>query len=132
MRDISNIRDLVEEINNLATNKGWRENYAISDQSGAWFTAYIALVHSEVSDALEAYREGVWSDSKIVDMSKYGGSKTDITDRPIGVGPELANAIVRIFDMAGIWHIDIMYEIERVLEYLRKRPYEPCPKIGVS
>ncbi len=127
MRDIS---VLIGEINDIATAKGWRDNDAEKDGSGAWFAAYIALVHSEVSDALEAYREGVWSDTKKVNMARYGGRKDDIADRPVGVGPELANAIVRILDMVGIWGVDIEYELDRVLTYLRQRPYEPCPKLG--
>jgi NTP pyrophosphatase (non-canonical NTP hydrolase) len=127
---VRDIQALIGEINDIATAKGWRENDASKDQSGAWFAAYIALVHSEVSDALEAYREGIWSGSKKVNMAKYGGSRSDMVDRPVGVGPELANAIVRILDMADIWCIDIEYELDRVFEYLRQRPYEPCPKLG--
>jgi hypothetical protein len=127
---MSDIKTLIAEINNIATDKGWRENEAGKDQSGAWFAAYIALVHSEVTAALEAHREGIWSDTKEVSMARYGGSESDTADRPVGVGPKLADAIVRILDMVDIWGIDIEYELNRVFTYLRQRPYEPSPKIG--
>jgi hypothetical protein len=42
----------------------------------------------------------------------------------MGVGPELADAIIRILDMVDIWDVDIEYELARVLDYGWTRPYQ--------
>lgn len=111
---MTQISDLVDEICNLNIEKGWREN-ATGAQEGYEFPAYIALAHTELSEALEAYRDKVWS-SEVDD--NHGGAK------PVGVGPELADVIIRIFDMCGIWDIDIEAELARVIAYGWTRPYQ--------
>lgn len=61
------------------------EDHGFHD-SGRTFAEAIALVHSELSEALEAHRKGepyVWMNG----------------DKPDGVGVELADAIIRIFDL---------------------------------
>lgn len=110
---------LVKEIAELCTAKGWREDIADGTiKNGYVFGAYIALGHSELTEALEARRDGVWSDTRpiIKDWEKVG--------KPIGVGPELADTIIRVLDMCDIWGIDINHEIERVLAYGWTRPYK--------
>lgn len=109
--DYQSIPDLIVEIRALTTSKGWREQGADGDSTGPWFAAYCALAHSEISEALEAYRDKVWSD-----IREDG--------KPIGVGPELADTLIRILDMADIWHIDIVAETKRVLEFGWTRPYK--------
>jgi NTP pyrophosphatase (non-canonical NTP hydrolase) len=100
---------LITEIRNLCINKGWRTT-ASGSKEGHEFPAYIALLHSEASEALEAYRDKDWS-------------STREDGKPLGVGPELADVIIRVLDMCDIWEIDINYEINRVLEYGWTRPY---------
>jgi NTP pyrophosphatase (non-canonical NTP hydrolase) len=99
----------------LNTEKGWREKFAgdtKAPRTGPMFAAYIALAHSELSEALDAYRDKIWS-------------VTDIeTGKPEGVGPELADALIRILDMCDIWEIDIIAELERVIAYGHTRPYQ--------
>lgn len=100
------IHSLTYEIRSLTTAKGWREKGADDSLTGPWFAAYCALAHSEISEALEAYRDKKWSDTRE-------------DGKPIGVGPELADALIRILDMADIWHIDLPYELNRVIDYGR-------------
>jgi len=64
----------------------------------------LALVHSEISEALEAYRKR-------------------ITDGPNNFGEELADAVIRVFDMAEGLGIDIEAEILRKHEYNKTREY---------
>jgi hypothetical protein len=96
------------EVRALCTEKGWRNH----DQDHRYaFPAYIALAHSELSEALDAYRDKQWSDTR--DDGK-----------PVGVGPELADTVIRLIDMADIWGIDLDAEIQRVLCYGWTRPFQ--------
>jgi NTP pyrophosphatase (non-canonical NTP hydrolase) len=123
--DTNRLDELILEIRNLTVSKGWRDNGAEGDRTGPWFAAYIALLHSEASEALEAYRDKIWSDSKKVQTRKAGGKiLVREVDKPIGVGPELADVLIRVLDMCDIWDIDIQYELKRVLEFGWTRPYQ--------
>jgi NTP pyrophosphatase (non-canonical NTP hydrolase) len=97
-------------VNALTTAKGWRVS-AHGDTDGYEFAAYVALLHSEASEALEAYRIKEWSETRA-------------DGKPLGVGPELADVFIRLVDMADIWNINLDYEIERVLAYGWTRPYQ--------
>jgi hypothetical protein len=101
--------DLIMRVRELCIAKGWR-NSTSGQTEGTEFAAYVALGHSEFSEALEAYRDKAWSETRE-------------DGKPVGVGPELADTIIRVLDMCDIWHIDINYEIERVLTYGWTRPY---------
>lgn len=94
------IIELVREAHQNAVRKGWWEE----ERS---FGEIIALVHSEVSEALEDYRKGnnpanLWYDRRLPD----GGIQTVLkmeysTDKPCGIPSELADICIRIFDIAG-------------------------------
>ena len=66
----------------------------------------IALVHSELSEALEAHRKDLMDD-------KLPHRK--------GIEVELADAVIRIYDMAGGLGLDLGGAIVEKLEYNRKR-----------
>src|SRR6266496_3376347 len=113
---------LIEEIRRLCTAKGWRENIPDHPRSmqspgaGYVFAAYIALAHSELTEALEAYRDKCWSETRELREGETLG-------KPIGIGPELADALIRILDMCDIWDINIEYELRRKIAYGWTRPY---------
>ena len=126
MVNTDSIRELTEEIRKLNKDKGWRKfDMKGAPREGPWFAAYIALIQSEASEALEAYRDKIWSGTKKVQTRKYGGKMVVAeVDKPIGVGPELADVLIRILDTADIWDIDLVYEVNRVIEYGWTRPYQ--------
>jgi NTP pyrophosphatase (non-canonical NTP hydrolase) len=66
----------------------------------------IALIHSELSEALEADRKGKMDDH--------------LPHRK-GLEVELADAVIRIFDMAGALHLDLGGAIVEKLVYNSKR-----------
>ena len=75
-----------------------KEAHAIAKEHGWWdeersFGDLIALVHSELSEALEAYREKhIWTDWRQLHTYPNG--------RPRGVASELADVVIRVADMA--------------------------------
>lgn len=88
------LEDKVREINEK---NGWFEK----DRT---FGEDIALLHSEVSEALEAYRDGDW-----------GSTRED--GKPEGVDSELADVLIRLLDMTHRYSIDIEEVTLRKLEY---------------
>lgn len=122
---------LTDEVRRLCTEKGWRTE-ASGAREGHEFGAYVALLHSEASEALEAYRDKCWSETcetttdQLRVLTKHHpqcSGKPHDHPKPVGVGPELADAFIRILDMADIWKIDLLAETRRVLDYGWTRPY---------
>jgi NTP pyrophosphatase (non-canonical NTP hydrolase) len=112
VREVRSLPGLIREIRELNVAKGWRDHFdAPAPRTGPWFAAYCALASSEVSEALDAYRDKNWS-------------STREDGKPLGVGPELADALIRILDMADIWEVDLGYELNRVLDFGWTRPYQ--------
>ena len=114
--------ELINQVRELNIAKGWRSGPgAEGPTEGPWFPAYLSLIHSEVTEALEAYRDKVWSSTRKV---LAGNGHISEVDKPVGVGPELADVIIRVVDTADIWDIDLNREISRVLTYGWTRPYQ--------
>ena len=75
------------------------------------FAESIALIHSEASEALEEDRAG-------------GLNKLYFRNdgKPMGIGPELADIIIRVGHTAALQGIDIEDMVRRVQTFNRTRP----------
>jgi hypothetical protein len=74
----------------------------------------LCLIHSEVSEALECYRDGAMVTSINVD---------DKPGKPEGFASELADIAIRLFDTAEECGVDLEHEIEIKHQYNVTRPH---------
>lgn len=117
-----NLNDFAKEVHQNAVDHGFWEKEPS-------FGEIIALCHSELSEALEAYRkkmplvyfidETADTDGSIEkDMSRYNGQKLE------GIATEMIDCILRILDWCGANSIDVENLLCLKHEYNKTRPYK--------
>lgn len=135
---VPTIEDWQREVyeNNVA--HGWFEE-------GRAFAMDVALLHSEVSEMLEADRQWGLKDtthlSPIEHLPACDGllhfRRTDedvrckggCLPKPEGVGSEMADVLIRLLDTAQRTGIDLRAEYERKMAYNRTRPFKHGKKV---
>jgi len=107
-----NIKQLVDDAHSNGKKKGWHEKKREIPE-------LLCLIHSEVSEALEEYRNG-HSPTKIYYKK---------ADKPEGIPIELADVVIRIADLCGLYGIDLQDAIEEKMSYNKDRPYRHGGKV---
>ena len=103
------ITELVKQSHGTAVEKGWWDDDPELDRS---FGTTIALMHSELSEALEEYRDG-----RAFDEIWYRDD-----GKPEGIPVEFADVIIRICDNAGKHGIPLLRALEEKLAFNKTRP----------
>lgn len=99
------------EVCRWAKEKGWMDREVPVPEQ-------VALLHSECSEALEAYRNGEqisWTDEK---------------GKPQGIASEYADVLVRLLHYSGLLGIDLEAEFNRKMNYNETRPYRHGGKLA--
>ena len=103
MNNLQDLRDFQKDVFHTAKDKGWWDTPV---ENGT----RIALMHSELSEALEADRHGNPPDDKIPEFS--------------GVEAELADTIIRILDFAEGNSMDVISAMIAKAEMNKGRTYK--------
>lgn len=102
------LRELVDKAHKNSVEKGWWENGSTN------IPEKLMMIVSEVSEALEEYREHTEPLNKVRYAEK---------DKPVGFASELADVVIRCFDLAGYLKIDLEQVVKDKMEYNMTRSY---------
>lgn len=95
----------------VAEDHGWHTKVDIVEK--------LCLIHSEISECLEEHRNG--HEPTEIYLSENG--------KPEGVPVELADAIIRIMDLAEALNIDLETAVCMKQDYNRTRPFRHGGKV---
>ncbi|OEH86235.1 hypothetical protein BHU72_11915 [Desulfuribacillus stibiiarsenatis] len=132
---MKSITDLVKNAHITAVSKGWHEKEVS-------FGEIISLMHSELSEAVEEFRQGkdyqviYWEcKSKDVCPNRCDGvcaleyPADCINAKPCGIPIEFADTVIRVFDACGKYGIDLEKAIDIKMAYNIGRGYRHGGKV---
>lgn len=122
------LQKISDEIMDNNTRLGWEPDKKRT------FGDEIALLHSEVSEAFEAFRDNGFADTTGPEEHYLGCEKVmfdpkkDCTcfmppPKPEGVGSEFADIFIRLLHYSAVHDIDLIAETRRKMEYNKTREY---------
>lgn len=112
------LNDWRDRVHNLAIEKGWHQDRDINNPHV--LGSMLALIHSEVSEALEEVRTGtpgaVWFrdtfNGELLGPREREEGQPESRYKPVGFPSELADIIIRTLDLCGALGIDIEQAVE--------------------
>lgn len=137
------LADMQREVTEWCERKGWKGE----GSAPVTFGDTMALLHSEVSEALEAYRD--WGLDDATGAHSPGQHNTPCSwaehalaqgnkarpeppcdcgfaegRKPEGVGSEFADILIRLLDDCDRWGVDLQAEFDRKMAYNETRAYQ--------
>lgn len=110
------LNDYVEEVSAWCESKGWHDDMR-SDHPNSPGDLLMLCV-TELAEAMEEVRDHHGLNEVYHDLDKDGRPK------PEGVPIELADVLIRVFDMAGRWDIDLEGAVRVKMAYNATRPHK--------
>lgn len=101
--------DVAKRVHDTANANGFWDEAKTNDLNLV-ISSKLCLVHSEISEGLEAVRHGQPADDKLVQHP--------------ALGVEMADAIIRLMDLATFLNIDLPTIIEDKVRYNKSRPFK--------
>lgn len=125
-----NLRDWTTTVHEVAKLKGWWQGFS-PERLKEFLPEKLCLIHSEVSEALELYREGLveegpmYAANGLVSKFQYAeeDTKREKPWKPVGFDSELADIIIRVMDLAGFLGIDLERAVREKNEHNRTRAH---------
>lgn len=116
---MTQLQDMQAEVREINEANGWFD----SERS---FGDDVALIHTEVSEMYEAYRQWGLDDATQAVVNEAVESLTGekpILPKPEGVASEVADVLIRLLDTCERHGFDLAAEVERKLAFNRTRGY---------
>lgn len=104
--DLKSLSSIVQMCHNNALASGWHHDLNTGQRKPINVGEKLCLIHSEISEAMEADRKNL-NDDKLP-LRK-------------GLEVELADAVIRIFDLAGLLRLDLAGAIDEKMLFNSKR-----------
>lgn len=125
MRDLS---DMIRDAHDTARAKGWWDKERNLGEQ-------IALMHSELSEALEEWRVHGYTPELMLRKGQGVRCDTDISEdgwchKPEGIAAEFADVLIRIFDTCAKYEIPLVEALNAKLAYNKTRPYRHGGKLA--
>lgn len=108
-----NLNDLRDECHEIAVDKGW---YDGGDRNVG---EALMLIVTEVAEAMEEVRVG-----------RMGTYRDAYSGKPEGFEIEIADILIRIFDLAGFKNIDLDEAVRQKIAFNRTRPVRHGGKLA--
>ena len=106
MNKFESLNELVKEIHNNNVKAGWWTDLNTGERKDRNVGELLCLVHSEISEAMEGIRKNL-KDDKLPHRSMFE--------------VELADAIIRIFDIAGAYNLDLGGAMQEKIDFNKSR-----------
>lgn len=110
------LNELRDAVGKWAEDKGWNDKPRSVGED-------IALMHSELSEALEEHRNGLKPHEQYFIPLDDGGTK------PEGIPIEIADVLIRIFHFAAKYSIDLDDAYKTKMDYNAQRAYRHGNKV---
>lgn len=106
------MKELIRRCHQRALKKGW---WPEGKDKTSEIAEKLLMIHSEISEATEELRSGC--------IFSYTRPDSSTPNKPEGLEIELADTVIRIFDLCGRLGIDLEKSIRVKMEYNDKRSH---------